>query len=464
MLGPVLGFAGLFLAVAFGEVRATQISSERGELALTVYHENVAFVLDRREVRLARGRELLAFREVPSSLVPESLLVRDPDGNVVVRRERFAYDLGEREKLLSRYVGKSLEIVDRNPATGEDRVLEAVLLQASPEPVYRIGEEIHLGLPARLVLPPLPDLVVEPTVFVDVEASRAGVERLDLSYLVEGIAWQADYSLLARDEEGELAVQATIRNGTELSYPAARLELVAGEIRRGREPRIRAFGARMAEVSGGAASPRETPAGEFYLYAFPEPVDLPAADAVRLPLLESRKVPLRVRYYLERSGRFAVGESPVSPREEGVDYAVEIENTERAGLGLALPAGKVRVYTDSGGTLRFAGEDTVRATARGGLFSVRPGKAFDVVATRRQSDYKVLGRDSWETEWEVAIRNEKKKEVLVEVFEEVSHDWEVVSSTHPHEVVDARTIRFPVKVPAGKTKTLRYRLRVRARR
>ena len=37
--------------------------------------------------------------------------------------------------------------------------------------------------------------------------------------------------------------------------------------------------------------------------------------------------------------------------------------------------------------------------------------------------------------------------------------WDVVEASQPWEKVDARTIRFPLSVPAGEERSVRYRVR-----
>jgi hypothetical protein len=89
------------------------------------------------------------------------------------------------------------------------------------------------------------------------------------------------------------------------------------------------------------------------------------------------------------------------------------------------------------------------------------GEAFDVVGDRRQMDFDVIGDCTTESEWQIQLRNHKDEEVEVELMEPIGADWQILSSSHRHEKLDAHTVKFTVKVPANGETTVTYRVRVR---
>ncbi len=67
----------------------------------------------------------------------------------------------------------------------------------------------------------------------------------------------------------------------------------------------------------------------------------------------------------------------------------KFKNEEKAGLGIPLPSGNLRVYQkDSKGGLLFIGEDHIDHTPKDEFVTVKIGNAFDVVAERKQTDFK----------------------------------------------------------------------------
>ena len=71
----------------------------------------------------------------------------------------------------------------------------------------------------------------------------------------------------------------------------------------------------------------------------------------------------------------------------------QFKNEERAGLGMPMPAGTVRVYqADSKGGVQFVGEDRIDHTPKDETLNLKIGNAFDVVA-RAQADRLPEDRD-----------------------------------------------------------------------
>ena len=89
------------------------------------------------------------------------------------------------------------------------------------------------------------------------------------------------------------------------------------------------------------------------------------------------------------------------------------------------------------------------------------GEAFDLVGERVQKDWKKLGCNLYEIEWEITLRNHKKEAVDVIVKENLYRwtNWQIKSSSHPYEKQDARTIHFPIKVEKDGEAVVRYRVR-----
>jgi len=122
----------------------------------------------------------------------------------------------------------------------------------------------------------------------------------------------------------------------------------------------------------------------------------------------------------------------------------------------------VRVYkADASGSQQLVGEDWIDHTPRDERVRIKMGEAFDVVGERVQKDWRRLGSNLYESEWEITLRNHKPEAVTVEVVEPMPGDWEMIKSSYPHEKVQAFTARFNIPVPKDGVATLTYRVRVR---
>ena len=145
-----------------------------------------------------------------------------------------------------------------------------------------------------------------------------------------------------------------------------------------------------------------------------------------------------------------------------VGVFLDFENSERAGLGMPLPMGTVRVYKrDASGAQQFIGEDRIDHTPRDEDVRIKMGEAFDVVADRRQMDYTVVSSCVSESTWRIDLRNHKDEDVTVTLVEPVGGDWGMLTSTHPSTKVDAFTFTFDPRVPARGSARVEYRVRVR---
>ncbi len=153
---------------------------------------------------------------------------------------------------------------------------------------------------------------------------------------------------------------------------------------------------------------------------------------------------------------------PGAPIKDQVHVLYRFKNEEKAGLGMPMPAGTVRVYqADSKGGVQFAGEDRIDHTPKDEMISLQIGNAFDVVAERKQTDYKAISTRVIELEYEITLRNHKDIPITVEVNEPLGGDWEMLQSSYKFTKTAAFAAQFVVPVEKNGTSVLKYRVRVR---
>ena len=436
-------------------------------LAVTVYNDDLGLVRDQRRIGLERGVFTLPFRDVASRIDPTSVAFRSlgHPGAVDVLEQNYEYDLLTPASLLEKYVGERVTLV--TPVDGGEVAVEATLLSVEGGTVYQIGDSIALNPPGRVVLPRIKgDLKATPTLMWTLRSDRAGGEPVEVSYLTGGLSWKADY-VATLSEEGrrlDLGGWVTLKNQSGATYPDARLKLVAGDIHRAsRESRgrVREVLAEAA-MAADASSFEERTFYEYHLYDLPRPTTIKQNQTKQIRLLEGAGVETEKIYRLHgASGYYTSRYGGEKNLKVGVYQA--FDNREDNGLGMALPAGVVRLYqADTDGTLQLVGEDRIDHTPKDERVLLKVGEAFDVVADRRQTAFDVVASGHvWEAAFEVEVRNHKEEDVTVRVIEPLPGDWELLSSTHDHEELDAFTVRFDVPVEAGGETTLRYRFRVR---
>ena len=86
-------------------VSAQEIISDldsQKSVAVTIYNNNLALVKDKREVRLNKGLQDLAFREVSAQIRPETALLKSDKGSIKTIEQNFDFDLLSPQKLLDK--------------------------------------------------------------------------------------------------------------------------------------------------------------------------------------------------------------------------------------------------------------------------------------------------------------------------------------------------------------------------
>jgi hypothetical protein len=182
----------------------------------------------------------------------------------------------------------------------------------------------------------------------------------------------------------------------------------------------------------------------------------------QVTLLEAQAIGVKKRLIFFGQQYWFRGQYGELAKNQKVGVFLEFENTEKNRLGIPLPKGVVRVYkADKSGSKQFVGEDSIDHTPRDEQVRVKMGEAFDVVADRKQMEWRALGNCVSESAWQIELRNHKDEAVKVEIREPAGGDWTIVESSHPATKEDATTFTFEVPVPKrGKTKVT-YRVRVR---
>lgn len=458
----------LILSTASEMTAAPLIStqSDREGVALTVYNSNLALVKDRRTIEIPRGGSELRFMDVAAQIIPASVQISTFGNPLQVLEQNYEYDLLNPQKLLDKYVGKDVKLFQKNPYTEREEEVSATLLSNNGAPVYRIGKDITFNHPGRLLFPEVPaDLIATPTLVWLLEGGDAGKRQVEASYLTGGISWKADYVLtLGKDSSlADLAGWVTIDNRSGATWRDAQLKLVAGDVNRVREeqPRGRMYKAESAMM---AATPQFKEEGlfEYHLYTLQRPSTIKDNQTKQISLLAASAFPAKKELVVRAEQGWYGAPAGDAGTKQKVGVYVEFENRESDGLGMPLPKGTIRVYKqDSDGTLQFVGEDSIDHTPRDEKVRVKVGDAFDITATRRQTDWKKIASDTWEAAWEVVIRNHKKEDVTVHVQEPLTGDWKVVESSLPSVKRDSQTAEFVVKIAKDGETKLTYRVRVR---
>ena len=368
----------------------------QGDVALTIYSNDLALVSDVRQIAIAQGRSRVEFPDVSAMIRPQTLSFAA--ANTAIVEQNFDYDLLTPDKLMEKAVGQTVTLLRTNPATGAETRERARVLSVAGGTVLQIGDRIEVlrddGLPVRVIFDRVPPgLRARPTLSVNLDSTRAGMRPVQLRYLTGGLGWSADYVALYNESAGTIDMQGwvTLTNNTGTTFHNADTVLVAGDPASGPNGGGRGgYRERGMIRAGTEAAPRER-LGDFYLYPLATRTTVASAQTKQVSFLDVQAVPARKIY--ARQVYWQQNDAEPVNAESRIAFS-----TARAqGLGDALPAGTVRFYQrDREGTAQFIGEKGIGHTPMGSDLSLVTGEAFDITVKAEVEKRETITAAEWE--------------------------------------------------------------------
>ncbi len=463
---PHLRGGGTAVVSAQPQKAGTSTLDDQIDLAVTVYNSDIALVRDVRAIEIARGTSDLHFMDIAATVNPATVHFRSltEPSRVDVLEQNYEYDLLEPAKLLNKYVGRDVTLVRMR--NGQQEEVQARLISNNNGPIWKINGEIVTGMSAdHIRFPELPgNLYSRPTLIWTLQNEGDLRHRVEASYLAGNMAWNADYVLtVARDDKAaDLDGWVTVRNNSGTAFKNATLQLVAGDLNRVRQEFSKTLDSVIEARAATAAPMAQESFSDYHLYTLGRKTTVNNSETKQVSMLNATAFPIQKRYVVEgQNYYYRNAQHPGSPIKDVVQVFYQLRNDEKAGLGMPMPAGNVRVYqADSRGGLQFVGEDHIDHTPKDETVSLKIGNAFDVVCERKQTDFQRISSNTYEFEYEVTVRNHKTIPVSVDVNEPIGGSWTMQRSSHAWKKTEAFAASFVLAVPQDGSTTLKYRVRV----
>jgi hypothetical protein len=241
----------------------------------------------------------------------------------------------------------------------------------------------------------------------------------------------------------------SLKNDAGTTFKDAKLKLVAGDVNIITAPAAYPMYEDMAYgKAASSARMSEQNFFEYHLYSLSRPTTIASGQVKQVELTAASEVGARKEYVFDASASSKVA------------VKLSFNNTQAAGLGIALPAGKVRVYkADSEGQLQFLGEDSIDHTPKDEAVKLSIGNAFDIVGEKTNTDTEYSGSCTTVNSYRITLRNHKDEDVTVSVVEHASGEWEVTSENIVHAKDSATQLSWKVPVAADGSATLEYTIR-----
>jgi hypothetical protein len=417
---------------------------------ITIYSD-VALVEELRTLTISAGEKDYLIEDLPKTLLPDSVLFRPLKEIELIEQEFLPAQELTGWQLLQNAVGQEVEVtVARGlvPKTYRGTLLsveDGIVLQEVTGRVQIIKEFSEVSLAQ------LGEYRKAPALRWRIQSDSSREVQGKLSYLASGLSWSAYYTAILNESETQMALTSwvTVQNTSGRDYKNAKLTLIAGELRRLAPPAPISPPRTVVPLAAQEKELETKPTFEYHQYEFPRRITLTDRQSLELSFIRADAVTVSKHY---------VYEAALSPH---VRVEIRSVNDGAHGLGIALPAGVVRLYKETQDGIQLIGEDSLGHTPTGEKIALVPGMAFDLKADRVLKDRQVVGRDELGRElyrdtYEITLRNQKDSDVVIEVKERLQGTWKIVSAEPSYEKLDASTVLFTVPVKARAAAKVTY--------
>lgn len=448
---------------------AAASASFAADPSLTIYNGGYAVVRETLPIDLKSGVNQVSFAGATAQVEADSVILRDIAGKAEfqILEQSYRNDPVSQAMLLSLFEGKTLEFV-RHENNKPDRIIVGKVVRSGfvpggsfVEPIIEVDGKLQFSLPGEPVFPSLgTDNVLKPTLNWKLNSASSGKIDAEVAYLSRGFTWEASYNLVAEEKGDSLDIVGwiTMNNHSGMIFNDAKVKLMAGDVNRV----VETFGRTSKGMMPMAAAARmadsvvtEKSFDEFHLYTLGNPVTLRDKETKQVEFVRATGVKAERIYVFD--GAYRGGEAGK------VQVYREIKNSEANKLGLALPKGKVRFYSQDGDRqLEFVGENRIDHTPKEEVIRVLTGNSFDLKGEHRMVNNTEDGSNRVSTQsFEVKVRNHKKEAVEIRVVEHANHggEWTLTAQSQDHKKTDAQTFEFRVPLRPDEEKIVTYTIR-----
>lgn len=467
-------------------IALSALNNEPNSAQLTVYNQGFALIKENRTLNLKKGMQSIAVEDVAQLIEASSVGIRSlsAPGSFSVLEQNYQYDLISSSAILNKAVGKEI-VFNRVLPNGVKERIVGTLVSSPTAVVSGSGYPTYNGMvirtnDGRILLDPsgeievsnIPNgLISKPTLMWDIDSDRDGTNNIELSYLTQGFSWTCDYVMTLNNDNktADLKGWVTMVNNSGASFSNAKLKLLAGDVQRapaGRGGGGLAGGAMQMAKSMADSSFQEEQFADYHLYTLQRPATVRNHEQKQISLLEGTGIQIKKRLILDpmmgyfgyQSNEGEVGTGIMKPQ---IRY--DFKNSKENHLGMPLPAGRFKIFgRDKEGSVQLLGEDGIQHTPKDETLSITVGRAFDVVAERKRTNFEWIWSDNKgyhigarET-FEIEIRNRKETAETVELFERYWGDWRVIKKTDDFEKVAADVLKFTITLKPNEVHKVIY--------
>jgi len=417
---------------------------------VTIYKDGTALV--KQEIvwdNIPKGKSIIKYDDIPKSIQKDTPFISIE--NVQVLNQKFVEKIFSTNNYFSSKKGDYITVKLRNEKAVSGNLLEISSNLLTIQSKYSVRSFNRDNIEYIETKDNISAPNFSPYLQWEIKNNKAGKVKASLVYKLENVSWDAIYRLTTNGEtEGELVVEGVIFNNSSKDYFNANINLVEGIINKSKPKQTNNYSEMAMSRS---VVQKNTPAelGDYYIYSTGSIQNFTSRENITVGIYGPLNVNYEKVYVFENFER--------QKKDEPLIIEYTLSNTEKDGLGIVLPAGKVDIYTNSNkGGFEFIGSDNIGQVPKGESSKIQAGYAFDITGKRKVINYD-RQRKSEEAVIEVALNNSKSETASVKVVEHINGDWVIRDPSHDYIKEDASTIHFLIDVEPGKKEFITYTYR-----
>ena len=417
---------------------------------VTIYKDGTALV--KQEIvwdNIPRGKSIIKYDDIPKSIQKDTPFISIE--NVQVLNQKFVEKIFSSNNYFSSKKGDYITVKLKNEKAVSGNLLEISSNLLTIQSKYSVRSFNRDNIEYIETKDNINAPNFSPYLQWEIKSNKAGKVKASLVYKLGNVSWDAIYRLTTNGQtEGELVVEGVIFNNSSKDYFNANINLVEGIINKSKPKQTNNYSEMAMSRS---VVQKNTPAelGDYYIYSTGSIQNFTSRENITVGIYGPLNVNYEKVYVFENFER--------QKKDEPLIIEYTLSNTEKDGLGIVLPAGKVDIYTNSNkGGFEFIGSDNIGQVPKGESSKIQAGYAFDITGKRKVINYD-RQRKSEEAVIEVALNNSKSETASVKVVEHINGDWVIRDPSHDYIKEDASTIHFLIDVEPGKKEFITYTYR-----
>ena len=417
---------------------------------VTIYKDGTALV--KQEIvwdNIPKGKSIIKYDDIPKSIQKDTPFISIE--NVQVLNQKFVEKIFSSNDYFSSKKGDYITVKLKNEKAVSGNLLEISSSLLTIQSKYSVRSFNRDNIEYIETKDNISAPNFSPYLQWEIKNNKAGKVKASLVYKLGNVSWDAIYRLTTNGQtEGELVVEGVIFNNSSKDYFNANINLVEGIINKSKPKQANNYSEMAMSRS---VVQKNTPAelGDYYIYSTGSIQNFTSRENITVGIYGPLNVNYEKVYVFENFER--------QKKDEPLRIEYTLSNTEKDGLGIVLPAGKVDIYTNSNkGGFEFIGSDNIGQVPKGESSKIQAGYAFDITGKRKVINYD-RQRKSEEAVIEVALNNSKSETASVKVVEHINGDWVIRDPSHDYIKEDASTIHFLIDVEPGKKEFITYTYR-----